>query len=682
MFNYGFPRHWSTLRKLLWLKLLQGAAAVVETVTGTLPLTLANALSHAIVSLTRYGLCVQDGTPTPDAPVDIMTNNGAIKVSPNLANMVSDNIVVGKYINNSGVVTDDTANFYYAPYVSVTPGGTYTMATSSSIWYFSVMQYDSSKTFLRRTIWGASNTPVGAEKTFSVGSDCAYIRFGSNMKKASISLADVLAVNWMLTQTATAQDYRPYGEIYVGGTHPGQNLVDLTAVTDGYYYDPSGVYTEIPVARLTDYIFVKAGQKYTVYVKATTSGSAATVRCNLFDSSKVWKSQSNFAVNSGSANVGIVTPSEDGFLRVSANYTGTGAQADWSKLQIVRGEYTLATMPPYEPYTEIPYTPEVLTVSGINLLDPSTSSITIGQYYNVSGTLVNGVNNWRSGLIPIVGGKTYAFCGRKKTDNTISAYNRINWYAADGTHIAPRPSYTVNTATIATAPSNAAFAGLSCSAYDNVAAITRETFDEFNWMFAEASEEIPYQPYVTPQTASVPMLLGVGNYKDEEELIHGLLTHKIGVYAFNGTEGWNVRKVEGGKTTLQLTSTSKIPYIIADDVVGLSTHLAYLGVVTGIDSVYAKGMGFVFFKSSQYPNARNVYVNVPSTVATTEAETQSWLATQYAAGTPVIVVYPLAKETTEQTTAHHLVTHGGTNIVDSTANVGPVEAKVEYMKAA
>lgn len=80
MFSYGFPRHWSTLRKLLWLKLLQGAAAVVETVTGTLPLTLANAVSKAIVSLTRYGLCTQAATPTPSAPVDIMCNNGALQM--------------------------------------------------------------------------------------------------------------------------------------------------------------------------------------------------------------------------------------------------------------------------------------------------------------------------------------------------------------------------------------------------------------------------------------------------------------------------------------------------------------------------------------------------------------------------------------------------------------------------
>ena len=64
----------------LWQWANAGPGGLVETVTGTLPLTLANALSHAIVSLTRYGLCTQSATPTPSAPVDIKCNNGALRM--------------------------------------------------------------------------------------------------------------------------------------------------------------------------------------------------------------------------------------------------------------------------------------------------------------------------------------------------------------------------------------------------------------------------------------------------------------------------------------------------------------------------------------------------------------------------------------------------------------------------
>lgn len=80
MFSNGFPKEWSTLRKLMWLyRCVLAAAVSYTTATGASPLTLANAIAKSIKSLTQYGECVQDGTPTPSVPVDIMCNNGALK---------------------------------------------------------------------------------------------------------------------------------------------------------------------------------------------------------------------------------------------------------------------------------------------------------------------------------------------------------------------------------------------------------------------------------------------------------------------------------------------------------------------------------------------------------------------------------------------------------------------------
>ena len=50
-----------------------------ETATGVSPLSLANALAHAIKSLTQYGKCVQDGA-------DILCNNGALKYGADTSN--------------------------------------------------------------------------------------------------------------------------------------------------------------------------------------------------------------------------------------------------------------------------------------------------------------------------------------------------------------------------------------------------------------------------------------------------------------------------------------------------------------------------------------------------------------------------------------------------------------------
>lgn len=121
--------------------MLQAASAIVKTVTGTLPLELSNAICHPIVSLTRYGLCTQDGTPTPDAPVDIMCNNGALKWDsvnqrvyadgtpevltvggPNLLNTATN--ITGKYITASGSISNgDDAQ--YTDLIPVKEGETY-----------------------------------------------------------------------------------------------------------------------------------------------------------------------------------------------------------------------------------------------------------------------------------------------------------------------------------------------------------------------------------------------------------------------------------------------------------------------------------------------------------------------------------------------------------------------------
>ena len=47
----------------------EGGGSVVKTITGEAPLTF-TALAAALVSLTQDGKTVQDGTPTPDNPVD------------------------------------------------------------------------------------------------------------------------------------------------------------------------------------------------------------------------------------------------------------------------------------------------------------------------------------------------------------------------------------------------------------------------------------------------------------------------------------------------------------------------------------------------------------------------------------------------------------------------------------
>ena len=161
-----------------------------------------------------------DIVPTPDAPMDIVSNNGVLKYTPNLLDMSVENIVLGKYINNSGDILDSIANFYNSKYIPVVGGTTYAWSTSVSIRFISFMEYDSSKTFLRRTLVGSTGTPAGTSGSITMGADAAFVLVGSNMTATTITLDDITAVDWQFEKGSSATAYKPYSPtgIYTDGT--------------------------------------------------------------------------------------------------------------------------------------------------------------------------------------------------------------------------------------------------------------------------------------------------------------------------------------------------------------------------------------------------------------------------------------------------------------------------------
>ena len=84
MFKYGFPTYWTTLKKFIWLYGIELKNKFKKLiVSGLPPLTLSNAVLSKIISLTQYGKCEQDGTPTSGNPIDIKCNNGALRIVNN-----------------------------------------------------------------------------------------------------------------------------------------------------------------------------------------------------------------------------------------------------------------------------------------------------------------------------------------------------------------------------------------------------------------------------------------------------------------------------------------------------------------------------------------------------------------------------------------------------------------------
>lgn len=130
----------------------------------------------------------------------------------NKATLEESHVVLGKYINNSGVETSNNNNFYLDTFIPVKPSTQYTMAVSSPISYFSFMEYNSNKGFIVRKLEG-SNAQTLTTFTITTGANTAYIRWGSNPDSSTVNMEKVLSYNWMISEGSQPQQFTPYENI-------------------------------------------------------------------------------------------------------------------------------------------------------------------------------------------------------------------------------------------------------------------------------------------------------------------------------------------------------------------------------------------------------------------------------------------------------------------------------------
>lgn len=220
--NFRWPQFLKSIRfgsTLAWGEF--SSQGIIKTLTGSLPLLLSNTIKQPIKSLVQYGKCEQDDTPTPSNPVDIVCNNGAVKwgaSGTNLLDMAEGNIRLRYYINDSGVETSNNQNFYNTKFIPVKPNTAYTLSTSEPVYYTFIMEYDSNKDFLQRTLDGDASDKHSS-MTITTKADTAYILIGSNPIRATMYVEDVISINWMLNEGSTALPYEPYTEgIVIDGT--------------------------------------------------------------------------------------------------------------------------------------------------------------------------------------------------------------------------------------------------------------------------------------------------------------------------------------------------------------------------------------------------------------------------------------------------------------------------------
>ena len=287
-------------------------------------------------------------------------------------------------------------------------------------------------------------------------------------------------------------------------------------------------------------------------------------------------------------------------------------------------------------------TPEVLWIDDGNKFPPNAVA---DVRYPVSGS-----------------GSCIVSCNVNNGSNVLAV--EVHYYKADGTQI---NYYTLSSYDDTTHMMYKSFSLPNTAAYVSIerkSAYSTATVTELKLKMGST-----VTPYVQPTgVASAENLFAVGDFADEQEIISGAVTRKCGVWVLTGEETWSTASTN---TDVYYINQTYLPddYGVVSRFTPVCSHL---GGIISTQSITAMTANTIKTNNS----SKIVYVCVGQTY--TAAEWKKFLADQYAAGTPVIILYPLAEETTESVTPQPLSTAEGDNVVSVSAEVSPISLGVEY----
>lgn len=151
MFEHGFPKHWSTLKKLIYLKgagIIGGASAVWKTVTGTLIHVLdalASPMQKCEVTLEPIQAGSGDPSPTNVRPITGWTG---CEVTVNGSNLF-DGVVTNGRINDGKYTS--SGSYRCSDYIKVNGGENIICSADDYYFYSFISEYDSEKSFIKTT---------------------------------------------------------------------------------------------------------------------------------------------------------------------------------------------------------------------------------------------------------------------------------------------------------------------------------------------------------------------------------------------------------------------------------------------------------------------------------------------------------------------------------------------------
>ena len=169
-------------------------------------------------------------------------------------------------------------------------------------------------------------------------------------------------------------------------------------------------------------------------------------------------------------------------------------------------------------------------------------------------------------------------------------------------------------------------------------------------------------------SASAESLYSVGNYVDEQDVVSGSVTRRLGVLVLDGTEKWT-------KATNSSSDGNAVFYVTVNERANndtslklMSSHYSFRGTVSY--STLKSG------EMSITQTTRNIYFDGGN--CTSVDEWKAYLAEQYASGTPVVIVYPLAEEKKESVKSQPMMLAERHNTIRRESSVSGLEMTCCY----
>ena len=383
---------------------------------------------------------------------------------------------------------------------------------------------------------------------------------------------------------------------------------------------PNTTYT---VTRVTNLGSVYDRIRCAAFTTLPVSNSAGVILCNY--------------MNTTQANATFTTLSDTQYVAINVRNSGPVGD-DWPQFvdafQLEKG----STATQYRPYGQIytDGTPETVTITGKNLFNES----------HIKSVAINDI----SVVIPVKQNKTYTW-SYNKTEydfrfdsdfiwgidlNGSKVENGVTLVYANGTYA------TASYVTVTVVSPNVV--ALQTVFRNNTIQSTKENVLASNMQLEEGIRPTKYEEYY--QASFVPEdLLKLGDYQDVQSVLDGIVTRNVGIKVLDGTENWTASSNYFG---------SCYTYVLGETPVGqvICSHFQN----TSSLSDYSRG------KCYKETGAFNLWYG--DNIATAIADLKQFLANQYAAGTPVIVVYPLANTVEETVESRDVFITSGTNTIE------------------